>query len=205
MNVESAGASDFHHQLGKTIEGWSYIESALCSLFIKVTQMYPPMARSVFYSAAGFRARTKMLRVALESVNLTDEGMLDFWTSAIHKADKYSAFRNLVVHGDVVFVDFPESKHHKRHIILQGKQFWKADPDPKDVITYDQLMIADENIRRLGACMMFVLGRDAQKASTGLKECRDLITLLPNPPDSRQMDPIDLARFSSLTTVPFER
>lgn len=187
------------------MEGWSYVESSLCSLFIKVTQMYPPMGRKVFYSATGFRARTKMLRLALESVNLIDEGMLDFWTTAIAKADKYSVFRNLVVHGDVVFVNFPESKHHKRYIILQGKQFWKADPDPKDVITYDQLAIADENIRRLGSCMMFVLGRDAQTTSTGPKECRELIALLPSPPDSCQMDPTDIARFSPLTSVPFER
>ena len=201
----SDAPQDFHYQLGKTIEGWSYIESCLCSLFIKVTQMYPPMGRKVFYSATGFRARTKMLRVAIESVNLAEDGMRDFWTTAIDKADKYAGFRNLVVHGDIVFVDFPKSKHYKTHIILQGKQFWKADPEPDDIITYNQLTVADDNYRRLASCMMFVLGRDPKTIAEGPKECRELVARLPSQPHASQLSPSDLARFSLLKSVPFER
>lgn len=201
----SIGSTYFHTQLGKTLEGWSYVESCLCSFFIKVTQTHPPLGRKLFYSSAGFRFRARMLRIAIDCVNLTEEGMREFWQDAIAKADSYSTFRNLMVHGDIVFVDFAGSKYCGKHIILQGREPWKADPDPKDVITLERLAISDQSFRLLASCMMSVLGGGSQPNTPGPMQCRDLISLLPNKPHSNQLGQSDLARFSQFQSVPFDR
>jgi hypothetical protein len=141
----------------------------------------------------------------MDCVNLTEDGMRDFWQDAIDKAEKYSVFRNQMVHGDVLFVDSAKSKYFGQHIILQGREFWKADPDPKDVITHEQLVTSDRNFRLLASCMMSVLGQGSQPDVPGPTQCHDLIALLPSQPQSDTISPSDLTRFSQLRSVPFER
>src|SRR5262245_28102983 len=49
--------NDFFHQIGRAMESWGLVESSLCTLFVRVTKMHPPMGRKIFYASAGFRAR----------------------------------------------------------------------------------------------------------------------------------------------------
>jgi hypothetical protein len=193
--------NDFFHQIGKTMEAWAFIESSLCTLFIKVTRMHPPMGRKLFYASAGFRARARNLRIAMNCVNIDEDQMREFWTEAIGKAEQYSAFRNLMAHGDILYVNTPKSKHYKTHVILQGREFWKADLSPENVITLEQLVIADANFRHLGGCMMFILSRDPKTTKVGPRECRELVALLPQQPQSSFLSEPDLARFSVIAST----
>ena len=164
------------------------------------------MGRKIFYASAGFRARARMLRLAMKCVDINEDQMREFWTEAIEKAKQYSGFRNLMAHGDILHIDDPQSKHYKTHIILQAREFWERDPKPADVITHEQLVIADTNFRRLAECMMFVLGRDPNTTTAGAKECRQLVALLPAQPDLSRLSSTDADRFSILgSSIPFNR
>ena len=105
-----------------------------------------------------------------------------------------------MVHGDVVLIGFAESKYAGQYIILRGREFWKADPDPKDVITKEQLTTADGNVRLLAQCMMSVLAEPSK-----VTELCELIALLPSQPQSGKIDPSDLVRFPQEQSIPFQR
>jgi hypothetical protein len=195
----------FYLQLGRAIAGWSIMESAYCGFFAKVTQMHPPMARRIFYSTVGFRARTKMLRLAMDSVNFSEPEMREFWQDSIDKSEKYAKFRNELAHGDVVNIAFEGSRYNGQTIIIQGREFWKADPNPSEVITLEDIKRGDANIRRLAAALVFVLGRDPTKPGPGQKECRELVRLLPSVATSNQLTEEQIAKFSVIYSVGFER
>jgi hypothetical protein len=178
----------FHHQIGKTLEGWSFVESALCTVFIRVTQMHPPMARKIFYSGSGFASRAKMLRVAIGCVNIKEDGLSDFFLACIAKAETYANTRNEIAHGDILLIQAAESIYSNQYIIIQGKEFWKADPDPKDVITHENLEIADNNFRRLGACLLTALAWDGKDAAKNPSLLVELVRALPSPAKKCYLD-----------------
>jgi hypothetical protein len=94
----------FAQQLGKTIIAYSRVETFLCTWFERITKMPNPMARKVFYSQGGTYATIQLFRAALDSAPPLVPDVQPLLAAATNKLQKYSETRNLMAHGDALFV-----------------------------------------------------------------------------------------------------
>jgi hypothetical protein len=191
---QQAVADRFKLELGGCVAAWSFVESGLAVFFQRLTQMHPISARRVFYSAAGFDARAKMLLAAIGSVK-TEPDISEYLKKIVGKSRNYAASRNAIMHGDVLFVAVEGSKYYGQNIILQGRQEWKADPPDAEVIVLENLKMASENFGRLAACTLLGLNWDGKASPLAPLNLIELIDLLPNPAHLSKVAPEIVARF----------
>jgi hypothetical protein len=123
----------------------------------------------------------------------------DYLRAVVSKAGDYSATRNKIIHGDVLTVDTPESKHFKKTIILQGRQHWVADPPDDEVITSEDLVNARDHFAALATFNIIGLNWNTNPDESPLRFVES-IRALPNPPHSKQLDPNVLGSYTLYNT-----
>lgn len=128
-----------------------------------------------------------MLGAAIDVVN-TQPDITPYLKAVLNKAGNYASTRNMIVHGDILFVAYEASKYMGQTIILYGRQHWHADPPESEVLTLEQLKITQENFFHLGAMISFGLNWDGKEEKSPVKFL-ELIRVLPNPAHSDRLDP----------------
>jgi len=194
----------FKLKIGRTVAVWGFVETGLCNWFQKLTAMHAILSRKIFYSLTGFDARKRMLMAAVNYVQ-TQPDLSEYLKAIVNKAGNYSGTRNMIVHGDVVFIGDETSRYFRQTIILQGRQAWGPDIPDAEMLTGDQLEAAEENFGRLAAVIHYGLGWTGGSPSP--LEFLELIQELPNPAHSGRLDQTILARVPPVPegNVPFHR
>jgi hypothetical protein len=144
---------EFQRALGSAMIAYSKIESFLFSWFERITGMDLAIARRIFYSQTGTYAMTQMFRAALEPITFAPDAKPLLITIA-NKLAAYSSTRNLMAHGDAVFINDINNKYHRQMVILQGRQ-WLAHTSDEDILTLERLRNAEDNFALLSLCNLF--------------------------------------------------
>lgn len=186
--------STFYAQFGRTMAAWGYVESTLCTFFERLTQMYPPLARRIYYSPAGFDGRVRMLNATLDVVR-TEPNVSDFLRKAVGKARNYAGSRNKIAHGDALYIEVEGSKYRNQMIVLEGRSHWRMDIPPEDVITISNLEIAYDNFGRLAALLLAALNFDGSSPDLSPTKLQELVPVLPTTAHMDRLDPTSAARF----------
>ena len=192
--TQSRREREFHAQIGRTMAGWASAETMLSTWFERLTQMHPLVARRVFYSQLGTYASLQMLRAVL-SVVVPVPDIREFLRAVVNKTQQYSETRNLIAHGDVLFVAVPGSRYYGQMLIMRGRDAWLVDPDTTDVLTLENLRTADVNFRRLSFCLTVSLNWDGKDPKKSPDRFLPLVKQLPNPAHSRVLDPTIVEQF----------
>jgi hypothetical protein len=102
---------------------------------------------------------------------------------------QFSESRNLIAHGDILFVNIPQSRYYGQMLIMRGRDAWSVDPETTDVLTLANLRMANENFRRLGFCLTISLNWDGKSPERSPDRFLPLVRRLPNPPHLSVLDP----------------
>ena len=180
--VEDAGQAhaEFHHVYGCTMANWAAIERALYYWFACITQMDEGMAISVFYSARSFNARADMLLAAIRNAKRQTEVEIQFVKAALKKARSYSAFRNMITHGEPILsiIDREGAPREIAYHIVEYKN-----PEARVSVTMEDLMVAADNYQLLKVAIIDALPN--QGRGTTPEQCLEQVRALPNQADSR--------------------
>jgi len=166
--------------------------------------MHPLVARRVFYSVSGFGIRRRMLDAARNAAQIQPADFGELLKVCSDKAGGWEATRNLMVHGDVMYVAVTNSKFFGKMIVVDGKEFLREDMPETRYLTIDQLRSADENFGRLAYCLLYGLNWDHSPEKSPL-QYRELIDALPSPPHASRLDPNFAKRFRYDLSVSFHR
>jgi hypothetical protein len=193
---------EFHLEIGRCSSRWAIIESGIFQWFERITKMPPGMARRIFYSMSGFDGRRRMFQSAIGTV--PSDLMTEYLKLLCSKAGNYSGSRNKMAHGDVLFIEFPGSKHYSTHIILEGGTTWIADPPDEMVLTLDNLRMMTENFKFLAG---FIVDSLNWRGDMAVMPSRwtELVRLLPNPAHTQKLDPTNAARIQLSDELNFAR
>jgi hypothetical protein len=185
----------FAQQLGKTIIAYSRVETFLCTWFERITKMPHPMARRAFYSQGGTYATLQLFRAVLDSAPPLLRDVQPLLVAAFNKLQKYSETRNLMAHGDALFVMIEESKYNGQMIIIRGREPWTMDPPGEEILTFQNLENAADNFGKLSACLLVPLSWDGKDSEKSPGKFLPLVRLLPNLAHSKRLDPTTSKRF----------
>ena len=87
---------------GRAMAAWARLERGFYSWFERITGLESAQARPLYFSATGFNARVKLIRAALEGVELPSNEEA-FIKAAMKLANGYNPFRNKLAHGEFTF------------------------------------------------------------------------------------------------------
>lgn len=197
LTKEQASAA-MYQATGRAITAFATVELWLCNHFALVTQMQPPMAKAVFFSARSLRGRLDMLESALASAvsAIGFPSLVPFLKVAGNRTGQWSGSRNMLAHGNIGYVDWAQSKYHGQAILCDSSTSdW---PDPKRALTLADLEHAATNFGRLSALLMVSYNRTNGPNETTLKECHALALQLPTKATDPERRPQFLKRMSRL-------
>jgi hypothetical protein len=138
-----AALAIFYKELGKTIASWSRVEDGLFEWFKQCTGMREQLARAVFYSSRSFEGRSDMLLAAIP-LSSCNEKMRTAIRLCVKRARQYSAFRNRISHGHIIFVKINDVLQP----VLNEGQTYAVYPGC-DYVTLRDLEIVGYNFREL--------------------------------------------------------
>lgn len=183
---------------------WAQVESTLCIYFRLITRMDSTMARRVFYSATGFRSRTRMLKAAIgcPTTNFSSPIEGDFVRKAIRVAESYCEVRNRIAHDQIVCYGIPGHPQSGQHVLVDGKyDRYLGDENP---MTLAQLDTFHSNVSNLFLLLQLFVQREQNEGSVELAEqYLQMLQKLPNPPLDQKLNHSDAILLQSWTPTPF--
>jgi hypothetical protein len=169
----------FYEAAGRAISAFGAMEVLLCNHFALITQLQPYMAKAVFFSARSLQGRLGMLDSALAAAGSANEipSLIPFLKTASKRTGQWSSTRNKLAHSTVSYIDWDASKYHGNYILWDGaSNDW---PNPKSALTIEDIEIARFNFGRLATLLLAGYNETNPPNETTLKECHELVQLLP--------------------------
>lgn len=133
---------------GRAALAWAYVEHTMFDWFTELTGLKEEMARSIFFSASSYRARSQMLRAVLQTPpDGVDERDAACLQALIKRADAYSQTRNNIAHG----FSRRSSDEIERIVVAQARG------TPESEIDTNQLMHVANNFADLSELFLDAL------------------------------------------------
>ena len=178
--------SDFYREYGEAMVAWQLVESELATVFSILTNIPPPMAIQIFYSARGFTGRVDIYKAGITAGNAPAETK-SLARSLINKAKKYSEYRNKFAHDQP---RLRQQGHPARFDILMvdGKGQFQSDELKQqyldEAVTVAEITEAATCFRNL-ANLVRDFWADLTTRTASLDTLRDRLLALPTLPPSK--------------------
>jgi hypothetical protein len=162
---------EFYVTYGRAMAAWAGLESALCSLFVRLTDTRLALGTAVFYSAKSFRGKAEMIGACVEHVRMVPAGK-HFLEKVVGVASTYSQTRNSLAHdehawevheGESAFVEITIKR------VTNGEQ-----------LTETEIGYADTNFTHLALVVLVSLGGRSRTLLRAPELCLSLLDLLPS-------------------------